>query len=272
MHRLGAGLRAALFLLLIIASSFVEGQEASTHSPDQVNQAFSVVNTSLSRAVDSALIEAGSTEPAVPSIGAGQEASNHTVSKLGPKLKATNTRLDALRSVILPILKRERLPEGLLAVMFVESAGNPMALSPKGARGLWQLMPDTARRYGLRVDAVTDERIDVVKSTTAAAQYLRALYDQFGSWPLALAAYNAGEQSLQRAISRSGSNEFATLSFLHTIPEETRAYVPAVLAAMGTMPATMQTPAVPVYAWCTAKETPQPEEQTRQIAVSEMMR
>jgi len=132
-----------------------------------------------------------------------------------------------------PILAREGVPGNLSAVILVESAGNPLALSPKGARGLWQLMPDTARRYGLRVDSRIDQRIEIEKSTTAAAQYLRHLYAQFGSWPLALAAYNTGERHLQRAIYHAGRDDLATLSFLQYLPDETREYVPAVLVEMG---------------------------------------
>ena len=106
-----------------------------------------------------------------------------------------------------------------------------MALSPKGARGIWQLMPDTARRYGLTVDASEDDRLDIEKSTLAAARYLRDLHSEFGSWPLALAAYNTGEQNLQHAIDRSQSTDFNVLSTLRLLPLETRNYVPAVLAA-----------------------------------------
>ena len=80
------------------------------------------------------------------------------------------------------------LPQWLTSVVVVESGGNPNALSPKGARGLWQLMPQTARRYGLRVDDGVDERLDPMKSTYAAVRYLHDLYGTFQEWPLTLAA------------------------------------------------------------------------------------
>jgi membrane-bound lytic murein transglycosylase D len=120
------------------------------------------------------------------------------------------------------------VPTDLAAIVLVESGGNPTALSPKGARGLWQLMPQTARRYGLIVDGQTDERLDISKSTRAAAEYLRDLFAQFHSWPLALAAYNAGEQAVQRAVSRTGSDTFSLAAA--ALPRETQGYVPAVLA------------------------------------------
>ena len=130
------------------------------------------------------------------------------------------------------IFRKEGVPVALLAVARVESNFNTMALSRKGALGLWQLMAATARRYGLRVDATLDERLDADKSTRAAAQYLRDLHIQFGDWLLALAAYNAGEDAVEHAVGRAQSNDFWELSRLKLLPAETRAYVPAILGAL----------------------------------------
>jgi soluble lytic murein transglycosylase-like protein len=93
-------------------------------------------------------------------------------------------------------------------------------------------MPATARRYGLRVDAVRDDRADVDKATRAAARYLRDLHLRFLDWTLALAAYNTGEDAVQRAMERGESKDFWSLSQRKLLPAETRAYVPAVLAAL----------------------------------------
>ncbi len=131
------------------------------------------------------------------------------------------------------LLGQQGLPAGLLSIVRVESGFNPVALSPKGAAGLWQLMPDTARRYGLAVDAREDERLDPPKETVAAAAYLRDLYARFRSWPLVLAAYNAGEERVQQAMDRLGTRDFWTLSSALALPEETRCYVPRVLSAAG---------------------------------------
>src|ERR1700682_5505403 len=138
-------------------------------------------------------------------------------------------RLDLLRPIIEPELARAGLPIELSGIVQVESGAQTFALSPRGARGLWQLMPDTARRYGLTVTAERDERLDAYKSTRAAARYLRTLYAQFGDWSLVFAAYNAGEQTIQRAIDRSGTTDFFQLKRL--LPAETRSYVPAVWAS-----------------------------------------
>ena len=123
----------------------------------------------------------------------------------------------------------------MAAIVLVESGGQSTALSAKGARGLWQFMPDTARRYGLIVTASLDERLDPYKSTRAAARYLRDLYTQFGDWPLALAAYNAGEDTVQRAIERTSTRDFSLIARMGILPLETRSYVPAVLNAIGFM-------------------------------------
>jgi transglycosylase-like protein with SLT domain len=159
---------------------------------------------------------------AVPSQGAAQTPERRT---------QPGSRVQQLRPVIDPILRGEGIPAEFAAVALVESGGQPAALSPKGARGVWQLMPETARRYGLVVSTNRDDRLDLVSATRAAARYLRDLYAQFADWELALAAYNAGEQAVQSAIHRAGSNRFSVLSQLRLLPAETRNYVPAVMNA-----------------------------------------
>jgi soluble lytic murein transglycosylase-like protein len=136
-----------------------------------------------------------------------------------------------MQARIAQILAQEGLPADLLGVAKVESNFNPLALSPRSARGVWQLIPETARRFGLRVDGGVDERVDVERSTRAAARYLKELYAMFGDWKLALAGYNAGEKRVQSAQARTGSRDFARLASL--LPRETRYYVPSVLAASG---------------------------------------
>ena len=129
------------------------------------------------------------------------------------------------------ILTEERVPVELLAVALVESGFNSQALSPKGARGIWQLMPATAARYGLTVEPLNDHRTHPEHSTRAAARYLRDLYQQFGDWKLALAAYNWGEGKVQRVIHKTGLRDFDEIARRGLLPLETRNYVPAVLAA-----------------------------------------
>lgn len=124
------------------------------------------------------------------------------------------------------ILREKGLPEELTSLVVVESQGDPHATSPVHAAGIWQFMPSTARRYGLRTTAWLDERRDPEKSTRGAAEYLRDLYARFGSWPLALAAYNAGEAAVQRAIERQRTRDFWALD----LPRETQRFVPAVMA------------------------------------------
>lgn len=141
-------------------------------------------------------------------------------------------RLGRMRPTLDRILAEEGVPTRFAAVVLVESGANPLALSPKDARGLWQIVPDTALHYGLIVTDTRDDRIDIERSTRAAARYLADLYREFGTWPLALAAYNAGAGAVQSAIARGGAWNFQMLSDRKLIPLETRNYVPAVLAAI----------------------------------------
>jgi membrane-bound lytic murein transglycosylase D len=133
--------------------------------------------------------------------------------------------------MIQEVFQRYGLPRELAYVAMIESGFNPTAVSRAGAKGLWQFMERTARRYGLRVDRWVDERLDPEKSTVAAAMYLRDLFVQFGSWPLAKAAYNAGELKVALALQRSGSSDFWVLSRGRVLRDETKRYVPAIMAA-----------------------------------------
>jgi membrane-bound lytic murein transglycosylase D len=128
-------------------------------------------------------------------------------------------------------LRDHGLPEDLAFVAMIESGFNPVAVSRAGAKGMWQFMAGTARRYGLRVDQWVDERFDPEKSTMAAAAYLRDLYAQFGSWSLAQAAYNAGEMTVIRAIRAVGSTDFWALARSSSLKQETKEFVPQIQAA-----------------------------------------
>ena len=220
---------------LILCSLIAHAQvTASTHRANSVQPPFSVLDESVATMADSLLAFdpriTPQTQP-LPGREAPKQNQASAAGKLGFALSPATARLEFLRPTVDPILRSQDVPPEMAAIILVESGGRATAMSPKGARGLWQLMPATARRYGLVVNETTDERLDVERSTRAAAQYLRDLYRQFGSWPLALAAYNAGERGIQRALDRSGASEFGTLSAMHAIPLETSNYVPAVMAA-----------------------------------------
>jgi membrane-bound lytic murein transglycosylase D len=133
--------------------------------------------------------------------------------------------------MIREVLKSRGLPEELAYTAMIESGFNPLAVSRVGAKGMWQFMAATARRYGLRVDQWIDERLDPEKSTVAASKYLRDLYNMFGSWALAQAAYNAGEVKVSRAIRATGSSDFWTLAKTNHLRTETKDFVPAIHAA-----------------------------------------
>src|SRR5690606_35195769 len=133
----------------------------------------------------------------------------------------------------MPVFKKafaeKGVPPELAWLSEVESSLNLQARSPVGAYGPFQFMPATAERFGLRIGS-PDERAHPRKSAEAAASYLKILYKRFGSWPLALAAYNAGEGRVGRALEASGASSFEQLSA--SLPAETRMYVPKVLATV----------------------------------------
>jgi soluble lytic murein transglycosylase-like protein len=234
---------ATIFLLLTSPWGWAQ-ESVSRTSVGSVDEAFVTFHEALSATANDLLASAQRpTEMVRPQLDASLGSDPGFVSDLRTEAKTRQNiqlqkaveRVRGLRLVLEPILREEGVPQQMAAVVLVESGGQSTALSPKGARGLWQFMPVTARRYGLVVTAALDERLDPYKSTRAAARYLRDLHTQFGNWSLALAAYNAGEETVQRAVERTSTRDFSLISRMGILPLETRSYVPAVLNAIGFM-------------------------------------
>lgn len=130
------------------------------------------------------------------------------------------------------VLQEAGLPEDLVYLSLIESGFSPSAYSRAKAVGPWQFIRATGVRYGLRIDNWVDERRDPVKSTRAAAAYLKDLHQQFGEWFLAAAAYNAGERRVETALQRTNTSDFWDLTQRKTLlKQETRNYVPKFIAA-----------------------------------------
>jgi len=133
--------------------------------------------------------------------------------------------------MIKEVFQEYGLPEDLAYLAMIESGFNPHAYSHAAACGMWQFIRGTAARYGLSMDSYVDERRDPEKSTRAAARYLLDLYKQFGSWYLAAASYNCGEHRVQRELDQSSHKSFWDLSANQCLPNETKNYVPQMIAA-----------------------------------------
>ncbi len=140
------------------------------------------------------------------------------------------SRSGRYRAMMLPILKEEGVPQDLIYLAQAESGFHPLAVSRVGARGIWQFMGSRARGYGLSHNMYVDDRQDPEKSTRAAARHLKDLYNQFGDWYLAMAAYNSGPGTVQAAVRRTGYADFWELYNRNVLPKETKNYVPIILA------------------------------------------
>jgi len=129
------------------------------------------------------------------------------------------------------ILQEKNVPEEIVFLPLIESGFSANAYSPAKAAGYWQFIASTAKRYGLEINWWKDERRDPVKSTMAAADYLKDLYKMFGSWNLAMAAYNAGEGKILRALNKTKTDDYWALLSTNHIKRETKDYVPKFIAA-----------------------------------------
>jgi membrane-bound lytic murein transglycosylase D len=134
------------------------------------------------------------------------------------------------QEMIQRILREEGVPQELIYLAQAESGFHPLAVSRVGARGMWQFMGIRAKAYGLQRTWWVDERQDPEKSTRAAAHHLKDLYNQFGDWYLAMAAYNSGPGTVQQAVKRTGYADFWELYRRNVLPKETRNYVPIIVA------------------------------------------
>ena len=136
-----------------------------------------------------------------------------------------HAKADKMFPVIEPILRAYGIPEDFKYIPLVES-GLCEGTSPKGARGIWQFMPGTARSYGLKVGKGKDERLNLRKSTIAACKYIKELYGEFNSWTLAAAAYNNGSIKLEKAINRQNEDNY----FRMHLNRETGSYLYKLIA------------------------------------------
>jgi membrane-bound lytic murein transglycosylase D len=164
-----------------------------------------------------------------PAAQSGQFIPNYDLCLHRLQSRARPVAADKYVALLQPVFAAGDVPGALVWLAEVESGFNPTARSPAGARGLFQLMPGTARELGLRT-SLPDERTDPGKSAQAAARMLRGLHAKFGDWPLALAAYNAGPARVQRALDQQRARTFAEIASV--LPVEARLYVPKVLAVL----------------------------------------
>ncbi len=143
-----------------------------------------------------------------------------------PLIPAIETQARRYLAYVVDAVQRRQLPTELALLPIIESTLNPYASSPSGAAGLWQLIPSTAKHYGVRIDWWYDGRRDPIDSTAAALDYLTYLHEEFGNWLLAIAAYNSGEGRVRRAMAAAPGAGFFDLD----LPSETKSYVPKLLA------------------------------------------
>jgi pSer/pThr/pTyr-binding forkhead associated (FHA) protein len=195
----------------------------------------------LEKTIDEVLMRFGETDYHIPREMVDRV--KYHISVYSGPLHATIAKYISRRERYMPMVRRvfraNNLPEDLVYVSMLESGFNPRALSSVGARGMWQFMPETGRRYGLRVDANTDERCEPEKATLAAAKYFKELIGIFGgksSVMLAMAAYNAGEGRVVGALRKIDNpmrnRDFWYIYRMGYLAEETNEYIPRMMALL----------------------------------------
>ena len=230
--------RTICFLLFLLNTLLAQGQEKRVYMPsDDVLSIDSLarIEQGLPTAlmIDPSLIQQRlkSIEGRIPLVY--NVHSHQFVEYFAFKKAAFTQRMLEKRDLYFPLyekyLKLYNLPDELKYLSLIESGLETKALSNKGAGGLWQFMPYTARGdFGLRVDSFVDERFDPERATEAACKYMRQLYRIFGDWHMVLAAYNTGPGNVKRAIRKCGATNF--WGIYNCLPSQTRNYVPQYIA------------------------------------------
>ncbi len=198
--------------------------ETPTATPEEISAARAEVDAAIPTISSDVPIVVN--DPVLRVLAAFQSAA------LSDKIAAGLSRSGRYVPMIQQIFAQEGLPQDLAWIAFIESSFLPHARSPRSAHGIWQFMPRTGRQYGLKSNGVVDERSDPEKATRAAARYLTYLHEIFGDWYLVMAAYNAGEGKILRAMEKTGARDFWQLASTSAIRRQTQNYVPAFLASV----------------------------------------
>jgi membrane-bound lytic murein transglycosylase D len=222
-----SGVLTSGFLLLAVPTiSYFAQESAFAQAPVPGRDAYYVAAVSTSATGPSFNYGGLLMDPEAPRIGLQPQAQlfvKKYLAKSKDDLLAIHKKSNYHFETIEKIFSKQNLPLELKYLAMVESNLKTTALSRVGAAGLWQLMPETARCYGLKVTRKSDERKNAYKSTVAAGKYLKDLYGEFGDWLLVIAAYNSGSGTVYNAIKKSGSrNYWAVRRFL---PAETKGHV-----------------------------------------------
>lgn len=216
------------------AAGLVRQDEPALPVSHAVSQVVSVEQTPLAGAVAEAADQKALDLPDIEHPRVNSWIERFTTSMRG-SFATYLERMPRYEEMISEKLAERDMPQDLIYLAMIESGFNPTAKSPVSARGLWQFMSPTAREYGLRVGRGVDERTNPARSTDAALTYLSRLYDRFGSWYLAAAAYNTGQGRVARIMRQETGRTKGTdqdyYRIAHRLPRETRDYVPKMIAA-----------------------------------------
>src|ERR1700722_10430741 len=198
---------------------------------DAANEVTFPVNAALTAKVSAELKNTKSDFPLVVNDYVAGWISYFTNSKAGhAHLLRSLERAGKYKDMISKDLRDQGVPQDLIYLAVAESGFQPQVVNPSGAGGMWQFMPTGA--YGLQRNGWFDERFDPEKSSIAYAKYMKELYQQFGDWYLAMAAYNWGPGNVQRAVMRTGYADFWELYRRNALPTATKNYVPGIIAAV----------------------------------------
>jgi peptidoglycan lytic transglycosylase D len=228
LDRILDGVNGLELLALQQGDGFTE-QKSEPAPIDEANEATPAVDANVKAKAEA---EIKSTRSDLPLVMTDQVAGFiNFYSKRGRgTLERALVRSGKYEDMIRRVLKEEGVPQDLIYLAQAESGFHPLAVSRAGARGMWQFMGSRAKGYGLERSWWVDDRQDPEKATRAAARHLKDLYAQFGDWYLAMAAYNSGPGTVQKAVKRTGYADFWELYRRNVLPKETRNYVPIILA------------------------------------------